>query len=157
MVPKIPFLTACSLGKKKKKKKKTDLWVVWGIYFHCTNRVNIPWNEDIKKSKNLYRKFLKFETPRTIAVLISCNKNVSKNVHGMINSDQIQRCKRSENHGLKGSLSVYIPSYHPPLRSCPLSPSFTAESPLHGIGLFAGRRPDRCASKNSIDSPRAFP
>ena len=89
MVPKIPFLTACSLGKKKKKKKKKKIQICgwFGAYISIAQTVNIPWNEDIKKSKNLYRKLLKFGTPRTIAVLISCNKNVSKNVHGMINSE----------------------------------------------------------------------
>ena len=73
--------------KKQKKTTKKQICGWFGAYISIAQTVNIPWNEDIKKSKYLYRKLLKFGTPRTIAVLISCNKNVSKNVHGMINSE----------------------------------------------------------------------
>lgn len=40
-----------------------------------------------------------------------------------------------------------LPSYHPPVRSSPLSPwSVRAESPRHGILLVGGSLPERWAS-----------
>ena len=42
---------------------------------------------------------------------------------------------------------LYLPSYHPPVRSSPLLPlSLSAESPRQGILLSGGSLPDLCAS-----------
>ena len=85
---KSPFWQLTWKKKQKKQQKKNRFVGGLGHIFPLHQQSQYPLEWRHKEKQKIYTtKLLKFGTPRTIAVLISYNKNVSENVHGIINSE----------------------------------------------------------------------